>query len=361
MILAVLALPLLADGAVVVLKNGDRLSGIILDRDDTSIRLESPVFGTLSVPRAQVERIEEEVPGEATTAGATTDVPVIQKQGDNVGTATEELAEAAAVTGVNEEQLQEAVDTKKAEKSLERVLQGLPLLGPALRWMADSQWVELWETHITGGMTLRTGRADSSNFNFLLWTERKYRQNEVRIEAAREYELTLNEDGSKTVTRNRTRGLLRFRFNMNDYLFVQSSTQYSNARANGIDHDLRESVGIGWRYLRSDRLKGSITPSIAAQYQEVNGESEGISMVPTLSQDLVYNLNERITFREEANALFPISGDQKPTWGFLLRMETKLLSNLSFNIEYDFDYDGAVGVDAEASQSSILARVGVTF
>jgi hypothetical protein len=52
------------DGAVVVLKNGDRVSGVIISRVDGVIQVESAILGTLRIPGNQVDRIEEEVPGE---------------------------------------------------------------------------------------------------------------------------------------------------------------------------------------------------------------------------------------------------------------------------------------------------------
>ncbi len=288
-------------------------------------------------------------------------MPVIQKQGENVGPASEEIAEAAVATGVEETKLAAAVEAEKTETLLVEYMGRVPALGWMLEALQESAWVRYWDSSLTAGFNLKTGRADSRSYNFMFWSERRGKRGEARVEASHEFEQTIDSVGTRTIARDRARGLLRLRQNLNERSFLQSNSQYSNAYALGIDHDFRQSLGVGWRFANTQRLQISLTPALTAQYQEVRGATDGVFLAPSIFQELVYSLNERVTLREEINALFPVQNSQDPTYGFLVRMETKLAASLSFNIEYDYDFDGAAAETGEGGQNSIMARLGVAF
>jgi hypothetical protein len=103
----------------------------------------------------------------------------------------------------------------------------------------------------------------------MFWSERRGKRGEARVEASHEFEQTIDSVGTRTIARDRARGLLRLRQNLNERSFLQSNSQYSNAYALGIDHDFRQSLGVGWRFANTQRLQISLTPALTAQYQEV--------------------------------------------------------------------------------------------
>ena len=102
-------------------------------------------------------------------------------------------------------------------------------------------------------------------------------------------------------------------------------------------------------------------PSVAAQYQVIEGKSQGVDMAPTLYEEAEYKWTDTLLIHNEAYAIIPVNGDNNPTYHFSLMLQNKLVGNLSLNLEYLFDFDGSVKEDKDASTQSLRFSFGYDF
>src|SRR5690606_33204326 len=111
-------------------------------------------------------------------------------------------------------------------------------------------------------------------------------------------------DDPNQIEQDRYRTALQMRYNLTNRLFGQSRTIYLKDLVRSVDHDLEQSLGIGWRLLESERLKISITPSATFRYLDIEGLNKGWESRLTIYQDLQWVLLPRVVFREEASVSF---------------------------------------------------------
>ncbi|MFA5257742.1 MAG: DUF481 domain-containing protein [Opitutales bacterium] len=316
-------LPLRA--AVVELSNGDRLSGEIISRDDDQLTLRSPIFGDLELPLSEVAQVTGDEPAPASDA-LTAEPPPAMPQAPAARHARGALRAATAAL-------------------LDRI-----------------NILRNWKSNLNIGLSFLTGQTNSRSTNLSFNSERDWTKDSMRLELTQEYEIAETDEGEDAVTRNKLKATARFRHDLDNTMFVQSDSQYFFAKAKGIDHDVRQSMGLGWRLSQTDRLNINLTPSVTAQYQVIRGEDQSISCSPTLYEEVIFNWTPSINLRQEASALFPVTGETNdPSFHFAATLQNKFTDNLSMNLEYLFDYDGSVARNTEAGQHSLRMGLGMSF
>ncbi len=314
-------------GAVVELLNGDRISGEIISRDAEFLHIKSPIVGTLALPVSSLKSIDKQ------EVAATPPPPPPPPP-----------APAPAPVPFDSRLLPDMNGLRSATAAF-------------LNYM--NVWDE-WKSNLSLSLSLLTGQTNSRNTNVAFNSERKWTKSSLRFEVTQEYEVT-ETNGVDNVTRNRFKALARYRHDISKLMFFQSDSQYMFARVKGIDHDIRQSAGIGWRLYQSDRLSINTTSSITAQYTVLDGDAQDVSCAPTLFEEIVYKWTDTVNVRQEASAMFPVTGDADPSYHFAAVFQNKFMENLSMNLEYVYDYDGAVGVGAKASQHSFRIGLGMSF
>jgi putative salt-induced outer membrane protein YdiY len=326
---AILFSALVADGAIVELTNGDRISGRITSREAAALHIESVVLGNIRIPAGSIANIVEQ-PG---------DVPV--------------SAPAPAVA--------EAPAPAPLAAPINFLPDLKPLASTTERFLAMLNIWEEWKSNLSIGLNFVSGETSASKTSLNFSTERKRESDEIRVEMMQEYATSKDSDGVETTSRDYFKTLGRYRYNVSKMMFFQSETQYFFSRTQDIDHDFRQSLGLGWRILQTPRLTLNLTPSLTAQYQVLDGDDNGWSLAPTLSEELVYEWSASTSIRQNASALFPVTGDSEPSYHFSTSLQNKFVDNLTINISYIFDYDESVGDNVEKSEHSFTLGVGVSF
>ncbi len=308
---ASLSATLASDAATVQLVGGDRLSGTILARDEASLTLQNEFLGTVKIPMTAV-------------AGVTEDAPA---------------APAAA--------------------------KAAPPPAPAETEKPKSFWARInplsaWKSNLSLGLGFLSGVKDSRSSAISFDTERKWNGNELRFELLQQYEMTTT-NGADNVSQDNLKALGRYRRDLSERFFLQSESQYSYDNVKTIDLDLRESVGLGWRVIKGEKLTLSLTPAFTAQYQKVAGDSLDPLYSPTLFEELAWELSTSTGFRQEFSILFPVNGDADPSWHNSVALKRRLTDVFSLNLLYIYDYDGTLPSGTEASQQSLNLMLGASF
>ncbi len=319
-LLAPCALALIARADVLVLANGDHLQGRLVARQAGQIVWESPVLGLVTAPEAQATVIPDSTAlppqGSATVTTTTTHRPT-------------------------------AADTAAAKANR--------------------------KTTIESGIALQSGRSDRADFDLRVETTYQQRRNSLRALARYRYSKA---DGS--VTTDRTEAGFRWRRELDPRWFGQTNTSYLSAKAKGIDHNLEQNVGLGHRFLKTDRANASLGAGLTGQYREIGDAETGQSLFGEVFQDFTLKLSPRLDFGEDFSAQYSPSGrgirnlpggqvqlidtsvaNYKLTLNAFLR--GKLSDTLSLSLRYEYEFDNTFVSRGAKTEQRITTTLGCTF
>ena len=335
-----------ASGAIVELKNGDRLTGTVLRQDDETLYMKSDLFGPMEIPTAKVARIvETPTPPQATAATTPAPAPVTA-----ANTPSRPVSGAA-----------KSVVPQKPKGLLGMTEGGRYLIDVAKSFLREKGILGKWKSSIRFGYALSSGEASSSNASAALHTERQWKVNSVRFDYQQDYATSTDAAGKETLTRDKLKLDLQYRHSLSQRNFLQTDTQYSYAHVTGIKNDYLQSFGYGWKCFDTKTLKVSLTPSLAFHYQELDTADTGMSIAPTLYEEVDYRWTEFVKIHSEAYAMFPANGKGDPTYHFSTILQNRIVGNLALNLEYQFDYDGSVSATSQSSQHVLRTAFSFDF
>lgn len=315
--------PAFAD--LLIFPNGDRLTGQFLGSENGTLRFQSVHFGEITVPQSEVELILEEAPPALPTT------PVAKQ------------TQVGPIAPIGPEKTQED-----------------PLGRFIPTWVRDffryTKLPEPWKGEFELGFLWQRGERHRDDIFVRLAVEREGKKTEIRAQASYEYGTLENSAGETERNRDRLEGDLRYRYNLDPTLFVQSNTRYQQLPLRGIQREGEQSVGFGWRYLDGPRLRGTLTPALSGRYRELSDATEDeLALFTTLFQDFRLKLNSRLTLAQEfAFSLDPVETSSYSV-DFETRLESHLTDRLTLNLRwvYDFDTDVVAGVDREQHRASL--------
>ncbi|MCD8481709.1 MAG: DUF481 domain-containing protein [Verrucomicrobia bacterium] len=110
-----------------------------------------------------------------------------------------------------------------------------------------------WNNRLDIGLAFQSGDLDKVDYNFNFRTELRESERPASYlyTFRRDYGWQRNQAGQSTVIRDRINSTFRFRYTTAERFFFQTFTQYDRRVVQGIRHDLEQSAGLGYRYLRS--------------------------------------------------------------------------------------------------------------
>ena len=318
-----LALPLLALAAhadTLQLANGDRLQGRLVAREAGSIRWESPILGVLTVPDTQATVIPEPL------------APPPQAQ-PTVATAP-------------------TAPPKPAAK---------PSAKPKSK------------TTIESGLSLQSGRNDRADINLRFESTYERRHNTFRTQAKYLYS-----KASGAVTTDRTEASFRWRRELASRWFGQTNTAYLSAKVKGIDHNVEQNLGLGYRLLKTERTQASLGAGVTGQYREIADVDTGHGLFGEIFQDFTIKLTPRLDLGEDFTLLYSPSSrgirirpdgtvqlidDTVANYKYTLKafLRGKLTETLSLSLRYEYEFDNTYVSDSEKADQRITTTLGYTF
>ncbi len=232
-------------------------------------------------------------------------------------------------------------------------------------WLARIYPLMSWNNRIELGLNLNYAQSDTRSYLARFRTQREIGKTSYLFESS--YERAQNTDslGVVTRTRDRLQGRSRIRrtLSADNHFFAESSTRYNRDLVSRIYHDVEQTGGVGYRWLDTARWQGSVVGSLGAGYREINTTPAHFGFVATAFQDLQYRLSERITISEETNLSYvPTSSDES---AYLLRfraqLESRLNTQLSLNLRYEYYYDERVTNREARTTQSVNVSIGAEF
>lgn len=309
------------------LRNGDRITGTLVNRSDGQITFKSPLIGEFRVPESDAVLVEApETPVESLTG------------------------------------IPPAPST-------------LPKPGPTadIRPKAGPPKPPPWRGKIEVGFQQQTGRTDTLQASARGEAERKSGPDDYRFEGrilyAEQYQQT---------TSDRYDGLFRYRHELSARVFGQAQSSYTKDREKLIDHNVEENVGMGYKVLQRPRHEGNVGAGVTLQYRSAQGVESGYTYLGEIFQDYSYKLTGRLTITQDANFSYspePRGRLQYTTDGYVatddsamnyrLRfnsaLQGKVSERVSLNLRFEYEFDNAI-LDPKAKvDQRITTSIGYGF
>jgi hypothetical protein len=277
-----LTAPVMADQ--ITLKNGDRLTGIIVKSDGKTLTINSELAGTVNVPLDAVTFLSSEKPLYLILKDGQT---LIGKVGTSDGKITVSAGEAGSIP-VGKETIQtvrSAEEQAKYQAEIDR------LRNPGLR--------DLWSGVLDTGISLSQGNADTTTFNFGVNAARTSTRDKISVHMTAIYAKN-STAGISLVTANAKRGGARYDINLAPKVFAFGLGDLENDKFQKLDLRLNLGGGMGWHARKNDRTAFDLFGggSLNREYYSTGFNRSSGEVV--IGQEMIHALSKRISFREKS-------------------------------------------------------------
>ena len=331
-----------------VFKNGDLLSGEVLKIDEEAVFFDSEILGEIVVPL----EVLKEVPV----------YPVVNavEPPPSPPSTLPEVVESVIESTEAEGEVDELAD--EAPRVIQ--LRDYALDKWASIWDENPFWgfiwkfypLKAWNNQLNFGLSFLDSSTNEQKYNITYSTEWKKDRQEVKFSSQYKY---TNVDSE--TTQNLIKGSFRYRFDFKDGFFVQSLSSYQRNPILEIYHEVSETIGLGYRWLEMEHMKGSLTPGIGLSYSKIGDESSVGEFIGTIVQDFSFDISETVKFTEEVNILYSPSENGDYVYSFQAGIENRITKSLSLNLLYDYTYDQRVSDENDRTEELISLSLGARF
>lgn len=296
------------------LTNGDRLTGELVEEGEEVVEIKHAQLGRISVPRSSLRPPEK--------ANATT-------------------AADAASRGP------------------------LPAVGAAAPR-------KRWKRQIDIGYSQQSGTKSKQDLTVRGQLDGKIGANTYRATAR----LLQSESENKTVT-DRKEADFRWRHDISKRLFTQAQTTYASDDVRLIDLSLEQQLGGGYRLVDAKRHQANIGVGAVVQLLDREGYDNVRGLLGSFFQDYAYTMSSRLKLTQETNfqltdsGTFALQGGRPVLPGteadgnyrvkFNAALQSKLTSEFSVNVRYEYDYDRTVADPNLRGDQRLTTSVGYVW
>ena len=316
---------LLAGSQVVSLSSGERLVGEVLPQsNDQVLVLKSNLLGEMTIQRAQIITIEPQVIPAAKLASATNAAPQSAEVKKQVGT---QVAIAEKMT--------------KVEQALE---EEQPLVDKLFAFKAP----EAWHGNLRMGMNISSGDK--------LWTETALRgkleikqqgdPNFYRFTGSYTYRETERSNGDTYKSTDRYDGAFIYRRSFaGDNWFIQNSMSTRVDQIKGIDRELQELVGVGYKVKTSNQFELLFGASGGLEEYQTDSENtrNGVNEVLNVFEEFTWKPFTRTSFVQKFNYYWEPDYTERYNYVLTAAVRIRLTDLLGFEFSYNQNYDNDIG------------------
>lgn len=308
------------------LKNGDRLTGVLVARENGVIVFRSPVLGEVRVPESQAAIVE----------------------------APETPVESLAGIPPSAASIPKPTTSADASRPVK------PAFPP-------------WRGKVEFGFLQQTGRKDTLQVSLRGDAEKIAGENTYRVEAR-----ALYGEQYKETTSDRYDGQFRWRHELSPRTFSQVQSSYTRDQVKLIDHNIEENVGLGYKFIQKPRHTVNAGFGVTAQYRDAAGVESGITYLGEFFQDYTYKLTGRLSILQDSSISYsPDERSRYATVGsssvriddgatnyrlrFNSALQGKMTDRISLNLRFEYEFDNAI-LDPKAKvDQRITSSIGYGF
>ena len=316
--MVVLAATVFADQ--ITLKNGDRLSGMIVTSDAKTLVLKTEYADAVTMKWDFVQQIESSQPLYVGTKGGQVIVGPVSTSGDKLAVSTKESGNVT-VAKADVTSLRNAEEEKKAQAAIER--------------LEHPRLADLWTGSLDTGLGLVRGNSESSNFTFALNAVRATSRDKITYYTNSAFARSRVKGVTATAAQTIAGGI-RYDLNVSDKSFAFGTVDLFNDRFQ--DLDLRTVVGAGGGYHAIKNNRTTLDLLVGGTFNReffktFNRSSAEVLLGETFTRKFLASsaFNEAFFFYPNLSS----TGDFRST--FSLGLVTKLTGFLSWQTSFN-DY-----------------------
>jgi putative salt-induced outer membrane protein YdiY len=229
--LSILAITLLCSIAFadqVTLKNGDRVTGKIVQKDGAKLTMKTDLMGEVTIEWANVTALTSDDPLTVVLPGGQAVQGKVETAGDRIQVAqqTAPLAEVPAIRNPD------------AQRAYER------LLNPG--------WTQLWTGYFDFGLALARGNAETTTITTALAASRATRSDRTTAYFNQVYASARNNAGVTSSTAQAIRGGWAYNRDLNSRLFLNVFNDYEFDRFQRLDLRVVAGGGAGYHVIKNE-------------------------------------------------------------------------------------------------------------
>lgn len=329
---ALLSGSLLAAPQIVSLSSGERLVGEVLPQsNDQVLVLKSNLLGEMTIQRAQIVKIEPQViPAAKLASSANADSSkAALKQVSNQVAIAEKMTEVEQI--LEEEQpLVDKLFAFKAPKAWDgNVRTGMNISS------GDKQWTE---TALRGKLEIK----QQGDPNFYRFTG-SYTYRETERSNGDTYKSTDRYDGAFIYRRSFAGGKW----------FIQNSLSTRVDQVKGIDREVQELVGVGYKIKPSNQFELLFGASGGLEEYQTDSENtrNGVNQVLNVFEEFTWKPFTRTSFVQKFNYYWEPDYTERYNYVLTAAVRIRLTDLLGFEFSYNQNYDNDIGNGNEKSDA----------
>jgi small nuclear ribonucleoprotein (snRNP)-like protein len=324
----------------VVMKNGDRVTGIVIKQDGKTVTIKTENFGVVSAPWDQVVWIQSDQP-----------VTVVLKDGKSLEGSLSTVDGKVVVTGQNAK-LEAAPAEVTAMRNADEQKAYERMLAPGL--------LELWSGEGTVGLAGAEGNAKTLTFTTGVTVARTTNKDKISLNfnAIKSSALV---GGKDSATAQAVRGGIRYDRNVSLRFFVSTFNDYEYDKFQSLDLRFVAGGGLGWQAVKGARgvlsviggadynhssFSTPLTRSVAEAYW-----GDDYSLKPTKATSLVQSMRmfNDLTDRGEYRVNFDLG------------LSTRVLKRITWNLSLSDRYLSDPVPGRKSNDWLYTTGVGLTF
>lgn len=308
-------------------KNGDRLSGAVIEQTDGFIRFRHATLGEIRVASAEASVVE--LP----------DTP------------------AESLAGLPP-QTEPAPPAPPVRPAAPTVTKPAPRVAAAARPDPSR-----WRGKVEFGFKQQSGAAESVDFSLRGDTERKIGRNQYRATGRLLY-------GEKNDRKSADRydASFRWRRDFEENFFSQALTTYLSDQIKAIDASYEQNIGVGYRVLNRDRHIVNAGVGATGQYRQAIGADPNVKLLAEFFEDYTYKINGRFTLTQNSllqwsdeEAGPAVAGRQNYKLQFDAALQGRFTDRLSLNLRFEHEFDNSVVNRDARTDQRITSSLGYAF
>jgi putative salt-induced outer membrane protein YdiY len=293
---------------IVVLSNGDRVSGTVLESDGKVLKLKSEFMGEVEVAWAAIIEIRSDeklflssTDGQVLVGPVTTTADQFSVETEQSGTVTVPKSEVAAVRN------QQAQEDYLAE----------------IEQLRDPSLLDFWSGFFDTGYSMTAGNAETRSFTNSARAQRKTERDKITAQFTSVLAKNSTAGESET-TANAIRGGTRYDINLNEKVFTFAFVDLEFDKFQGLD--LRNVVGggMGWHIKDSEKVTFDFFSGGSFNQEFFDMEESRRSGELVFGEELGYDFSARSSWSQR----FAIYPNLQQTGDYRMQFDSSLASEL---------------------------------
>ncbi len=304
----VLALPLAAQADQIVLSNGDRITGEIVESDAETLKVATDFIGDIEIKWEAVAEISSEDKVFVSSKDGQVLVGPVKTRGESFQVET-------AQSGTIEVPKSEVAAVRNEEAQTAHEAEVDRLRNPKLS--------DFWSGFFDTGFSLAAGNAETKSFTNAARADRTTQRDKISVYATTIFAQN-STTGDKLTTANAIRGGTRYDVNVSERLFTFGFLDLEFDQFQSLD--LRSVVGggLGYHLKKSERTTWDFFGGASLNQEFFDNDITRRSGELVLGEELVVNFSEKSSWSYRL-ALYP---NMSQTGEYRLQFDTSLNSDI---------------------------------